>query len=128
MTKFKTSGAVCLAIALAAASPAMARSFHGRVIHGAGFHGSGVIPGIAAGVTAGAVVGGPSGYYGHPGAPGYYGHLYASNYDNGDVFYENGYWYSDAPAKYSRDDPSPEFVCRPGTLFRGDDGRRHLCQ
>jgi hypothetical protein len=122
MTEFKTLGAVCLAVALVAASPAMARSYHGHGHH----HGGG--PRIAAGPVAAAVVGGPLGYYGHPGAPGYYGHSYAYDYNNGDVFYLNGYWYSDAPAKYSKNDPSPEFVCRPGTLFRGDDGRRHLCQ
>jgi hypothetical protein len=45
------------------------------------------------------------------GGYGYYGDSYA--YDNG----YNGYY----------NDPNG-FVCQPGTWFRGEDGRRHLCQ
>jgi hypothetical protein len=53
------------------------------------------------------------GYYGDPG----YGDSYAYDsgaYDNG--YYDNGYANSNG------------FVCQPGTVFRGEDGRRHICQ
>ena len=92
MTKFKTLGAICLAVSLAAASPALARSGHGG-FHGGGFHGGGahfagggfrgggVGPGIAAGLIAGAALGGAYGYYD---APAYYG-------DSDDYgYYDNG--------------------------------------
>jgi hypothetical protein len=78
--------------------------------HGGGFAG----PGIAAGLIAGAVIGGAaySGRY----APVYYDDSYA--YDNGGGYgaYDNGYAIRNG------------FVCQPGTYFRGEDGRRHLCQ
>jgi hypothetical protein len=58
------------------------------------------------------VLGGASGYYG---SPGYYGDSYA--YDNGyDGGYDNGYAASSG------------YACQPGTWFRGEDGRRYLCQ
>ena len=42
MTKLKTLGAICLAVSLAAASPALARGGHvGGGFHGGGFHGGG---------------------------------------------------------------------------------------
>ena len=50
------------------------------------------------------------GYYGGY-APGYYDDSYA--YDNG---YDNGYAVRNG------------FTCQPGTWFRGEDGRRYLCQ
>jgi hypothetical protein len=138
MTKFKTLGALCLMAALAAASPALARDgrggggprgnggfhasgaqFAGSGVRGGGygggyrsggFRGGGVGPGIAAGLVAGAVLGGA--YYG---APGYYGNSYA--YDNGyDGGYDNGYAVSSG------------YDCQPGTWFRDEYGRRHLCQ
>jgi hypothetical protein len=111
MTKFGTIGAACLAVALAASSPALARGGHG-------FGGFG--PAIAAGVVAGAVVGG-AGYYGG-GGPGYrdsyaYDNGYQGAYDNGyNGSYDNGYGARNG------------FVCQPGTYFRGEDGRRYLCQ
>ena len=136
MTKFKTLGAACLAVALAAASPVMARGghggghggggFHGGGFHGGGFRGAGVGAGIAAGVATGAVLGGA---YGYDGAPGYYGDSYSydsgygGGYDSGNGTYFNGAWYSDDPAP-----ADPGFVCQPGTWFRAGDGRRHLCQ
>jgi hypothetical protein len=127
MTNFKIIGAACLVAALAAASPAMARgghmggghmggghmggAFHGGGSHfaGGGFRGGrgGFGPGIAAGVVAGAALGG-LGY-------GYYGDSYA--YDYGDNY---------APAPYYYNNNG--FVCQPGTYFRGEDGRTHLCQ
>jgi hypothetical protein len=131
MRKFGTIGAACLAVVLAAASPALARGGHGGGGHGGGFHGGGAHfagggfrgggfrggrggfgPGIAAGVIAGAALGAGAGYYGGYG-PGYYGDSYA--YDDG------GYGYAPYAAQNG-------FVCRPGTWFRGEDGRRHLCQ
>ena len=36
--------------------------------------------------------------------------------------YDNGYIYDDGHAARNG------FVCQPGTLFRGEDGRRHICQ
>jgi hypothetical protein len=113
MTRFGTIGAACLAVALAASSPALARGGHG--------FGGGFGPAIAAGVVAGAVVGG-AGYYGG-GGPGYYRDSYA--YDNGyEGAYDNGYNGGYDNGYGARNG----FVCQPGTWFRGEDGRRHLCQ
>jgi hypothetical protein len=47
--------------------------------------------------------------------PGYYDNSYA--YDNG---YGGGYDNGHAAQN--------GFVCQPGTVFRGEDGRRYLCQ
>jgi hypothetical protein len=101
MTKFKALGAICLAVSLAAASPALARGghggggFHGGGFHGGGAHfagggfrgggyrGGGIGPGIAAGLIAGSVLGGAYGYHD---APDYYGDSYgyydSPAYDN----------------------------------------------
>ena len=41
------------------------------------------------------------------------------------AYYDNGYnngWYDQGYAERNG------FVCQPGTWFRGEDGRRHLCQ
>ena len=52
---------------------------------------------------------------GYARGPGYYDDSYA--YDNGyDGSYDNGYAARNG------------FTCQPGTWFRGEDGRRHLCQ
>jgi hypothetical protein len=60
------------------------------------------------------VLGAGYGYYGGYG-PGNYDDSYA--YDNGYVGgYDNGYATRNG------------FVCQPGTVFRGEDGRRYLCQ
>jgi len=112
MIRFGTMTAACLAVALAATSPALARGGHG------GWHGGGLGPGIAgAGIAAGIIAGsalGAGAYYGGYG-PGYYDNSYA--YDNGyDGGYDNGYAVRNG------------FVCQPGTFFRGEDGRRYLCQ
>jgi len=40
----------------------------------------------------------------------------------GSYAYDNGYRYDNGYARRNG------FVCQPGTLFRGEDGRRHLCQ
>jgi hypothetical protein len=83
------------------------RGWHG------GYHGgAGIGLGIAGALIGGAIIGAatqPYGYYGYP--PGYYGQAYvvAPPYDPGYAI-RNG------------------FVCQPGTVFRGEDGRNHLCQ
>jgi len=72
MTKFKTIGAVCLALSLAAASPSFAagkRFHHGgaHFAHRGGYHGGGLI--------AGSLFRGAYGYYGtHGDSYGYGGH------------------------------------------------------
>jgi hypothetical protein len=148
MTKLKIFGAACLAIALAA-SPALARGGHGGGGHGGGAHfggggaphfaaggmggarfasggarfgggnyrgggfrRGGFGPGIAAGVIAGAALGGYGYGYGYS-DPGYY---------------DDSYAYDPGPAvAYGAYNPNG-FVCVPGTIFVGEDGRRHLCQ
>jgi hypothetical protein len=40
----------------------------------------------------------------------------------GSYAYDNGYGYDEGYARRNG------FVCQPGTWFRGEDGRRHLCQ
>jgi len=111
MTKLATIGAVCLAAALAA-SPALARDFHGGGGHRGGFHGGGfgIVPGIAAGLIAGAAASSYGSY-----GPGYYDESYA---------YDNRYNRNYDPGYAARNG----FVCQPGTYFRGEDGRPHLCQ
>jgi hypothetical protein len=111
MQSLKLVAAAAL-IATTMAAPAMARNYcdtH-RCTHrgpvGAAADTAGAAVGTAAGIagaavgTAGAIATAP---FGNP----YYGNSYA--YD-----------------PYS--DPRNGFVCRPGTWFKGDDGRRHLCQ
>ena len=135
MIRVGTIGAACLALALAAATPAFAQGghrggFQGGGFHGGGYHGGnfrgggygggGILPGIAAGVIAGAVLGAGSGYYSR--SPGYYDDTYA--YDPGYSYPVGGYVNTYDPAYAARNG----FVCQPGTLFRGEDGRNHLCQ
>jgi hypothetical protein len=71
------------------------------------------------------VIGGAGGYYGGY-APGYYDDSYAYDaptaYDNGS--YDNG-TYGGYDNSYGTRNG---YVCQPGTVFRGEDGRRHLCQ
>ena len=153
MNKLKIFGAACLAIAT---TPALARGGHGggggghggggahfsgggmphfagggmggaRVAsggarfgggnyRGGGFRRGGFGPGIAAGVIAGAALGGYGYGYGY-GDTGYYDDSYA--YDpNPAVAYGGSY------GGYNTNG----YVCEPGTVFRGEDGRRHLCQ
>jgi len=137
MIRLGTIGAACLAVALASASPAFAQGrnraggYHGGGAHfagggfrGGGFRGAGILPGIAAGVIAGAVLGAGPGYYG--GYPRYYDDSYA--YDPGyyptDSYSNDGYVNTYDPGYAARNG----FVCQPGTMFRGQDGRNHLCQ
>ncbi len=113
MTRFKVLGAICIAASLAVASPALAGGGHFGGGHG-GFHGGGrgFGPGIAAGIIAGSVLGAAA-----YGGAGYYGDSYA--YDPGPAVAYGG--------SYGAYNPNG-FVCEPGTVFRGEDGRRHLCQ
>jgi hypothetical protein len=69
------------------------------------------------------VIGG-AGHYGSGYSPGYYDDSYA--YDNSDnsYAYDNGYNGAYDNGYAARNG----FVCQPGTWFRGEDGRRHLCQ
>jgi hypothetical protein len=109
--------------------------FAGGHFHGGGFRG-GVGPGIAAGVIAGAALGGYA--YNNGYGPGYYGDSYA--YDDGynAPGYDNGYavgpgyvaspGYVAGPGYDNGYARLNGFVCQPGTLFRGEDGRTHLCQ
>jgi hypothetical protein len=152
MIRFGTIGAACLAVALASASPAFAggnRSggYHGGGAHfagggfrgggarfagggfrGGGFGGAGILPGVAAGVVAGALLGGGPGYY-----PGYYGG-YGPGYYNDSYAYDPGYSTDiDPNVGYINTYDNGYavrngFVCQPGTWFRGQDGRNHLCQ
>jgi hypothetical protein len=151
MTKLRILSAIGLSLAMAAATPAFARGMgHGGAgmghaaagparVGGAGNFaagptggarvaggnyrggyrggGGGWGPGIAAGVVAGAALGAYGAGYGYP---GYYGDSYA--YDTGP-----GYTYDQGPAVSAYPNPNG-FVCQPGTWFRGEDGRNHLCQ
>jgi hypothetical protein len=69
-----------------------------------------------AGAVAGAAVGTAAAVATAP--FGGYGNSYAS-YDHGGPG-----WYGDWDSYAARNG----IVCRPGTYFKGDDGRRHLCQ
>jgi hypothetical protein len=108
MTLFKMIGAASLAVALATASPAMARGGHMHRWH-SGVH-SGLGPGIAAAVIASARLSDVE-YYG-----GYtpYGEHYPYYYDAG---------YVPEP-----DYGSGQFACQPGTIFRDEYGHRRLCE
>lgn len=146
MTKFKILGAVCVAATLAVVSPALARPGHvggvrsgahfassggthfaGSGMRGGGFRrgGGGFGPGIAAGVIAGAALGGA--YYAAD--PGYYGDTYAYDpgYSGDSYAYDSGYNNNGGYTTGYNANPNG-FVCQPGTMFKGEDGRRHLCQ
>ena len=144
MTKLKILGVAAIAVALAT-TPALARGggghgggahfggggaahFSGARMGGArfasagprfgggqyrsgGFRRGGFGPGIAAGVIVGAALGGYGYGYGY-GDPGYY---------------DDSYAYAPGPAVYGGYNPNG-FVCQPGTVFIGEDGRQHLCQ
>jgi hypothetical protein len=43
-------------------------------------------------------------------------------------FYSPGYAYNDDYYGRGYGGYNNGFVCRPGTMFRGEDGRRHICQ
>jgi hypothetical protein len=99
MATFKMIGGACLAVALAAASPAMARSGHGRHFHPHGF---------AASVFAAAALEGFT-YYGG----------YTPRGENYPYYWDAGY----VPEPHY-----VSGLCQPGTIFFGEDGQRHLCE
>jgi hypothetical protein len=113
--KILTAAAI---LTTAIAAPALAQDSHGRsdavrqtqVQERAYHRQSGFWPGdVAAGVvggaigTAGAIATAPFRSDTYAYNDGYYGRGYYGGYNNG-------------------------FVCQPGTMFRGEDGRRHICQ
>src|SRR3954468_20420812 len=73
--------------------------------HGHGFWPDEVAAGVVGGAigTGGAIATAPFRNDTYAYNDGYYGQRYYGGYNNG-------------------------FVCQPGTLFRGEDGRRHICQ
>ena len=99
MTTSGMIGSACLAVALAAASPAMARSGHGaRHFHHHGF---------AASVIAAAAYDGFT-YYGG----------YTPRGEDYPYYWDAGY----VPEPHYVSGP-----CQPGTIFFGEDGQPHLC-
>lgn len=77
-----------------------------RVYHrDSGFWPADVAAGVVGGAigTSGAIATAPFRSQGYAYNDGYYGRGYYGTYNNG-------------------------FVCQPGTIFRGEDGRRHICQ
>jgi len=79
---------------------------HVRVYHrDSGFWPGEVAAGVVGGAigTAGAIATAPFRNDSYAYNDGYYGHRTYRGYNNG-------------------------FVCEPGTMFRGEDGRRHICQ
>ena len=125
MTRLKLLSATAI-LATAIASPALAQQMAREpfaahhVNRGYGDRDSGFWP---ADVAAG-VVGGALGAAGAIATAPFRGNSYAyydGRYDDG---YNNGYAtrYDDGYAARNW------FVCQPGTWFRGEDGRRHICQ
>jgi hypothetical protein len=113
--KLLTAAAI---LSTAVAAPALARDSHGRsdavrqtqaqerVYHRhSGFWPGEVAAGVVGGAigTAGAIATAPFRNDAYAYNDGYYGRGYYGGYNNG-------------------------FVCQPGTTFRGNDGRRHICQ
>jgi hypothetical protein len=113
--KFLTAAAV---LTTAIAAPALAQDRHGRsdsirspqtqqrVYHShSGFWPGEVAAGVVGGAmgTAGAIATAPFRNDVYAYNDGYYGQRYYGGYNNG-------------------------FVCQPGTVFLGEDGRRHICQ
>ncbi|KRR09097.1 hypothetical protein CQ12_31340 [Bradyrhizobium jicamae] len=113
--KFLTAAAVLTTVI---AAPALAQDRHGRsdstrspqtqqrMYHNhSGFWPGEVAAGVVGGAigTAGAIATAPFRNDVYAYNDGYYGRRYYGGYNNG-------------------------FVCQPGTVFLGEDGRRHICQ
>jgi hypothetical protein len=110
MTRLKLLAAAAV-LSTIVVTPAMAQREYYRGYDGYRDRG----PVGAAGVVAGAAVGTAAAIATAP-----FRNSYA--YDNGYGYNDNGYGYDDGYARRNG------FVCQPGTWFRGEDGRRHLCQ
>jgi hypothetical protein len=80
--------------------------------------------GISPGEVAAGVVGGAIGTAGAIATAPFRDDSYAYYNGDSDAYYNNGYsgTYDDSYARRNG------FVCQPGTLFTGEDGRRHRCQ
>ena len=105
MATFKIIGSACFAVALLAASPAMALDKMARNKHGYHHH-----HGFAASVIAAAAYDGFT-YYGG----------YTPRGENYPYYWDAGYV------------PEPHYgfaawTCQPGTISFGEDGQRHLCE
>ena len=111
---FKFVAAAAL-VATTVATPAMARSYcdHHRCYH------RGPV-GAAAGDVAGAAAGVAGAAIGTAGA------IATAPFRNS-YAYDRPY-YGDRGYAYDYYSPSNGFACRPGTWFKGPDGRRHPCQ
>src|SRR5229473_8445804 len=85
--------------------------------------------GISPGEVAAGVVGGAIGTAGAIATAPFRGDSYAYYNDDSDRYYNNGYRGGPkqgyAPQNYAT---LNGFVCQPGTWFKGEDGRRHICQ
>jgi hypothetical protein len=79
--------------------------------------------------VAAGVVGGAIGTAGAIATAPFRGDSYAYDNDDSDRYYNNGYRggpkQSYVPQSYTA---LNGFACQPGTWFRGEDGRRHICQ
>ena len=118
--KLLTAAAV---LSTAVTAPALAQDRHGRsdairqpqtqnrVYQDRVYHRHG---GFWPGEVAAGVVGGAIGTAGAIATAPFRNDVYAYN----DGYYERGYY-----GGYNSG-----FVCQPGTTFRGEDGRRHICQ
>jgi hypothetical protein len=115
MTMLKLLAAAAV-LSTAMVAPAMAQQVYHRGHDGYRDRG----PVDAAAGIAGAVVGTAAAIATAP-FRGSYAYDNGYGYDNS-YGYDNGYGYDDGYARRNG------FVCQPGTWFRGEDGRRHLCQ
>jgi hypothetical protein len=157
MTKFKLIGATALSLALAFATPAMARGggHHGGGggFHGGGFHGAGGFRGAQASVRGfhGGGFAGRGGDYHHGysrglgfaggllvgSALGYgYGGYYGDDYYPGDYYADNGYYGAGQPYVVANGPVADPGYCAQryksydpasGT-YLGYDGLRHPCE
>jgi hypothetical protein len=115
MTKLKLLAAIAV-LSTVVVAPAMAEQVYHRG-HG-GYRDRGPVD-AAAGI-AGLAIGTAAAIATSP-FRGSYGYDNGYGYDSG-YGYDNGYSYDEGYARRNG------FVCQPGTWFRGEDGRRHLCQ
>ena len=113
--KLLTAAAI---LSTAVAAPALAQDSHGRsdavrqtqAQQRVYYRHSGFWPGeVAAGVVGGAI--------------GTAGAIATAPFRSDTYAYNDGYYWRGYYGAYNNG-----FVCQPGTMFRGEDGRRHICQ